>query len=541
MTPDPNLLRHLRVLLGASFATPALGTGCREEVTECIHLDDPEAECPTQDEATDRLRGQETCSSPVVVVRRATSEAERYESGDTGWGGTQCCYEVVGRARQGQSCAYGRPLMYAHQPVVAPVRAAPSPWAEGRRPVVEGLDTATRAALAAQWTADAQAEHASVAAFARVALELMAHGAPPDLLLGVHAAAADEVRHATGAFALASAFAGTPVGPGPLSIPARAVPDLVTLAVETAREAAVGETLATLVAAERLRAATDPAVRAVLEQVVADEARHAALGWAVLRWAVAAGGEPVRVAVAEALSDLDGAIDAMAAFQPGDPPAAAADFGVLPRARIQRALHDAAPRVLPPVIAGLATVSETVGTFWRAQAGSRGFAGGRVHGNRTSLHFDVFSSCVESVTLTASESSGRDPWHLVRSSSIHARGRLRPSGPAVQPGISHASPPRRARPHPPPHRAGGGCVCSDWMLDAAPGGAPRAALGCGVRAVRPDGGPRGRSTGRRPARGQPEAPGGRRRARAGRDGAGRCRPGARALPAAAGGRARVRR
>jgi hypothetical protein len=354
MTPDPHLLRHLRVLLGASIATIALGAGCREEATSCIWLDDPEAECPTQDQATEQLKGQETCTTPMTVVRKATSEAERHESsGDTGWGGVQCCYEVVGRSKPGTSCAIGRPLMHARRPVVAPVLARRSSWTDADRPAVAGLDPATREALAAQWTAEAQAEHASVAAFARFALELMAHGAPPELLLGVHGAAADEVRHARAAFALATAYAGAPVAPGPLAVPPRAVPDLATLAAESAREAAVGETLATLVAAERLAAATDPAVRAALTRVVADEARHAALGWAVLRWAVASGGAPVRAAVAEALADLDAAVDAMADFQPASPPPDAVAHGVLSRARIHRALRSAAPRVLGPAIADL--------------------------------------------------------------------------------------------------------------------------------------------------------------------------------------------
>ena len=134
MTSDPHLLRHLRVLLGASAATLLLGTGCREEASECIGFDDPEAECPTQDEATDLLRGEETCSSPVVVVREATSEAARYESADTGWGGVRCCYEVVGRAKAGQSCAYGRPLMHEQRPVVAPVQVRASGWAGAARP-----------------------------------------------------------------------------------------------------------------------------------------------------------------------------------------------------------------------------------------------------------------------------------------------------------------------------------------------------------------------------------------------------------------------
>lgn len=46
--------------------------------------------------------------------------------------------------------------------------------------------------------------------------------------------------------------------------------------------------MATLVAAEALAAARDPAVRAALARVVAAEARHAAQAWAIVAWAAQA-------------------------------------------------------------------------------------------------------------------------------------------------------------------------------------------------------------------------------------------------------------
>jgi hypothetical protein len=144
-----------------------------------------------------------------------------------------------------------------------------------------------RARLADAWAALARMEHASVAAFARVALELLAVGAPVALVADTHRALADELEHARLCFGLASAYAGAPLGPGPLpaGAPAR---DLAAVVVATVREACVCETLSALEAREAAARAGDPAVRAVWTRIAADEQRHAELGWRTLQWALAA-------------------------------------------------------------------------------------------------------------------------------------------------------------------------------------------------------------------------------------------------------------
>jgi len=147
----------------------------------------------------------------------------------------------------------------------------------------DGLRTAPPA-LAAWWRRQALGEHASVASFARVSLELMALGAPPVLLLAVQAAALDEVRHATDFFSLAAAVDNGP-GPGPLAldgIVARTTPEAVLDALID--EACIAETLAVARAMADLDACRAPEVRSVLTRVVADETRHAALAWRTLGW-----------------------------------------------------------------------------------------------------------------------------------------------------------------------------------------------------------------------------------------------------------------
>jgi len=186
--------------------------GCGEPATECMAVP-ANGECPSAAEASDTLLGDH-CGYTVNAV---TGEGELTEvpTWDTGAGqGTreECCYPTLEAVPVGTSCVVGRPYIDATGEKVAPARSGRG-WARGRRPDVRRLTAAERAVLAAAWTEDALVEHASVAAFARTTLELMALGAPAELLAGAQAAAADEVRHARLSFALASAYAGREVEP----------------------------------------------------------------------------------------------------------------------------------------------------------------------------------------------------------------------------------------------------------------------------------------------------------------------------------------
>ncbi|MFT5681767.1 MAG: hypothetical protein ACI8RZ_002679 [Myxococcota bacterium] len=175
-------------------------------------------------------------------------------------------------------------------------------------PVLDGLPAEARAQLAVEWRRAALDEHASVAAFARLTLELLAFGAPADLVAATTSAATEEVHHALLGFQLASAYAGEPVGPGdfPLGETLPLTRDLAAFAAATVREGCIGETLTTLLALECLAASTDRAVQATLKRITDDEQGHARLAWATVRWAIDAGGEPVRAAVAEAFAELEG-------------------------------------------------------------------------------------------------------------------------------------------------------------------------------------------------------------------------------------------
>jgi hypothetical protein len=162
----------------------------------------------------------------------------------------------------------------------------------GYLPSAPGL-TASRpllAVAAAHWVRRGLSAHASIAAFARFTLHLLALGAPPELIRDAQTAMGDETEHARLAFGLASAFAGEPTGPGPLPIDsARGGFDIDVFVATLVREGCIGETVSAIEARDALEHVTDPAVIAVLESLACHELRHAALAWQVLAWIVASG------------------------------------------------------------------------------------------------------------------------------------------------------------------------------------------------------------------------------------------------------------
>ena len=204
-------------------------------------------------------------------------------------GGGTLCLVGDGGAR---SCGYepgcvGRPFLVDGFARVAPLASTRAWLAEGVHPDVSRLTTHEREEVAAHYNRAGQLEHASIAAFARFAMELLALGAPAHLLEGTHEAMADETEHAKLTFALATAYLGAPSGPGPLAMDGALGPCTAQRVFATlVREGCIGETLAAVEATEALARATDPSVRAVLARIAADEAEHAALAWRAAQWLV---------------------------------------------------------------------------------------------------------------------------------------------------------------------------------------------------------------------------------------------------------------
>lgn len=221
----------------------------------------------------------------------ATAEQRKATGNDT-----LCCYHWF------DYCS-GRPLLDDQlEGVRAPLQAGDG-WLLGHVPEASSdVDPGTRRALAELWRADARDEHASVAAFARATLELLAVGAPPELVAASQQASLDEIRHARVCLGLAARLDGAPVEFGALPALAPRSGGLVALACATFLEGCVGETIAALAARRAARRCADETVQAALEAIADDETRHAELAWATVAWAARTGGPDVALAV-RALAD----------------------------------------------------------------------------------------------------------------------------------------------------------------------------------------------------------------------------------------------
>lgn len=210
---------------------------------------------------------------------------------DDGW---HCTYDTYA------DWVCGRPLHVDAAPRTAPAANGVG-WAGDVAAPAVGGDAAERAAF---WLHIAALEHASVASFARFSLQLMALGAPPELLAATQQAGADEVEHARLAYGLASAYAGRPLGPGPLHLDdLRIETDRAIVVAELVREACVGETMGAADAAMAAADEPDPIVRAVWQRIAVDEQRHAALGWQTLAWLLADADASLRAVALDAFED----------------------------------------------------------------------------------------------------------------------------------------------------------------------------------------------------------------------------------------------
>jgi hypothetical protein len=280
-----------------SMILAAMGCGELSDGTACVDVEDDVTECPAaEDVDVADAFSPDRCG---VTVESVSGDGE-LGGPPGGYGGEEtdlyCCYDAkILDTDPATECVPGRPYLEGGRALLAPA-VARGDWGGSRRPA--------RRDGAAGWTAAALAEHASIAAFAALSLELLAHGAPADLLLGVQRAAADEVVHAQLCFAEASRCGAGPVGPGPLPFTAAVVPNrpLAEVAAAAVREGCLGETLGAAllgVAAERC---PDARLARVLRRIARDEERHAALSWGIVAWAVRVGGEEVRAAVRAAFA-----------------------------------------------------------------------------------------------------------------------------------------------------------------------------------------------------------------------------------------------
>ncbi len=214
---------------------------------------------------------------------------------------------VVLLSRMG-SLAHGRPLRVRGR-LQRPNLCIGSGWSAGEPPAIDGLDKATRCALEALWLHDAQQEHASVPAFARLSWLLAAVGAPAELSAWCHRAALEEVDHACRCFALAAGYGEISHAPEPM-------PDLLlenfssirdprlTLALESVYDGCLFESFSADVAEECVMTCSEPTVKEVLENIAREERSHAEFSWALVTWLLKTYPEVIHPALAAALTGL---------------------------------------------------------------------------------------------------------------------------------------------------------------------------------------------------------------------------------------------
>ncbi len=200
----------------------------------------------------------------------------------------------------------GRPARVDGVPRLAEVRGGAEWCAHPQAAGEPAADLATRQRAAAAWARAAREEHASIAAFSALSLQLLALGAPPDLIAACHAAALDEIRHAQRAFELASSFAGQPLAPSRLDEATRVGGPTTprALARETFLDGCLNETAAALEARLASRAAGG-SLAPLLAGIADDEERHAELAWQIVAWCVRTTGPDLALELARVLASLE--------------------------------------------------------------------------------------------------------------------------------------------------------------------------------------------------------------------------------------------
>lgn len=250
------------------------------------------------------------------------------------------------------SCVIGRPfLVYGSERRAETSRR--SDWCS--EPLVElaHLTPTERRVLATRWETIGSMEHASIAAFARFALQLLSVGAPADLLERTHAALADETRHAKLAYGLGRRYGGYDMGPAPLAMDgALDDHDLRSMVVNTVLEGCIGETVAAAEAAWGSEQAQDPVLRGALSEIAADEARHAELAFAFVHWAVQSDPRLAQVV-------LRTVRQALAALEPATSSGAdawLARHGLLPEERRSELKREALEEMVLPCLTAICAV-----------------------------------------------------------------------------------------------------------------------------------------------------------------------------------------
>ena len=175
---------------------------------------------------------------------------------------------------------------------------------ERRRRNPLGRNESHEDVAARHWQDMAQEEYESIAAFSEVALDLMAAGAPVELVTRCHEAALEEARHTRTCLDVALRVNGRAarIGMTPRLRVARRRPRwrgalLARLAVESYVDGWVGEASSARVLAQLAREARDSEIGNALRHLAREEMGHARLGEDIVRWCASEGDPLVEYAL----------------------------------------------------------------------------------------------------------------------------------------------------------------------------------------------------------------------------------------------------
>ena len=168
--------------------------------------------------------------------------------------------------------------------VECPVAAS---WSSGGVPSL--LDNSTiSSTIGLEWLQQAEAEHASIASFARHTLQLMSVGAPSDLIMRSQEASIDEIEHAKMCYGFASEFMGSKIYPGVLDVDGSLEKTDMNVIIESViRDGCIQETISAIEGHFRAHHATDQVIKSSLRKIANDETKHAQLAWDTIQWIVA--------------------------------------------------------------------------------------------------------------------------------------------------------------------------------------------------------------------------------------------------------------
>jgi hypothetical protein len=258
-----------------------------EDGKACVQVAEEQTTCPPRAEVNPRdLFTPDRCGWVIEEVKGdGTRETLQTQANSKM---PACCYPAV-LVEEKPGCVIGRPYFDGETELRAPLLSHGTP----------------ASARAAAWANAGAGEHASVAAFARLSLQLLRLGAPSDLLRGVHQAALDEVSHAEICWALAQRFGASPMSAGafPFGDSIAVDTDLPALAAAAVREGCLAETLGAHVVSDAAELTPEPDVQAALRSIAREEATHAVLSFRIVAWALRIGGAAVKSAVHAAFAD----------------------------------------------------------------------------------------------------------------------------------------------------------------------------------------------------------------------------------------------